>query len=322
MCAGGWGGSVKLVSICIPCHNVAPYLAAALDSVIAQTWQNLEIVVVNDGSTDGSTEILESYRTQGVKVIHETLGSASKARNRAYAEASGDYIKFFDADDLISPRMIEYQIARLNGRCDAVASSEWGRFYNNDLTTFRPNPQSVWRDMRATDWLIESWADARPMQQPGIFLIPRKILEAAGPWDEELTLIDDFEFFARVLCHAKDVHFASGATLYYRSGLTGSLSGRKGKKAVESAFHSVDRATKHLLARRNDADARQACANILQDFSHTYYPDHADLTLQMECRAKDLGGSTLSPEGPPNFQYLRKMIGWKLARRIQRAFNR
>jgi glycosyltransferase involved in cell wall biosynthesis len=307
-----------LVSVCIPCHNAAPFVGAALDSVLSQSWTALEVIVVDDGSDDASPAILDGYRKRGVQVITARCGSAAKARNQALEAATGDYIKFFDADDLLSPDHIARQIGRLGNRTDAVASSEWGRFQGDDFSSFHSNPQSVWRDMIATDWLVEAWADARPMMQPGMFLIPHKILETSGGWDEHLTLIDDFEFFARVLCHSEEVLFTPGATLYYRSGISGSLSGQKSRKGAESAFHSLIQGTSHLLERRNDDPARQSSANILQDFIYTFYPDHPDLCRQIGQKIKDLGGSNLLPDGPPAFHRIRPLIGWKLARRVQR----
>jgi len=309
---------MTLVSVCIPCHNAAPYLEAALDSLLAQNWPNLEIIVVNDGSTDGSGVILNGYKARGVRVIYEIYGSAAKARNRALAEATGDLIKFFDADDLLSSNHIRLQVECLGGRIDAVAFSEWGRFYKDDISTFKSNPQSVWQDMEASDWLVESWADARPMMQPGMFLIPREIIDAAGGWDEDLTLIDDFEFFSRIISSSQEVLFTPDATLYYRSGLDVSLSGRKSRQAVESAFDSAFKATNHLLNRRTDDEAKRSCANVLQSLVYTYYPEHADLLKVVEGRISELGGSRLLPEGPPRFQRLRGILGWRIARRIQR----
>lgn len=308
---------MRRVSICIPCHNAAPFLREALDSVLVQDWSDLEILVVNDGSTDASASILREYNSE-ITVITARCGSAAKARNRAFKESNGELIKFFDADDVMSPNLISAQVVRLGDRNDAVAVSEWGRFYDNDLATYRANLQSVWRDMKACDWLVESWADARPMMQPGMFLIPRKIVETAGGWNEELTLIDDFEFFSRILCHSNDVLFTPGAALYYRSGVVGSLSGQKGCRAVTSAFESLLQGTKQLLGHRSDAAAQRSCANLLQDFIYTYYPNHRDLCEQMERRVQELGGADLSPDGPPRFQQLNKVIGWKAARRIQR----
>lgn len=306
----------------MPCHNAARYVGAALDSALAQTWPNLEIIVVNDGSTDGSGEILADYESRGVKVFHQTNRGQCAAANRAYREANGEYIKFFDADDLLSPDFITKQMARLDGRTDAVASAEWGRFRDDDLSNFKLNPQSVWRDMEATDWLVEAWADARPMMQCALWLIPRQVLERSGGWDEELSLINDFEFFSRVLCHSEKVVFTPEATLYYRSGLSGSLSGQKSLKAVESAFHSLLKGTSHLLMRRDDPCARVSCANMLQDFIFTFYPDYRVLMERMEERITNLGGSNVRPDGPPNFHRLRKWIGWKNARRIQKVLSR
>jgi len=307
-----------LVSILIPCYNAERYVAAAIQSALDQTWPNKEIIVVDDASIDGSGAILDSFCVKGVRVIHERFGNASSARNRAFKESTGEFIKFFDADDLLEPRTIELQMERLAGSQTAVASAEWGRFYGDDLATFKPNPQSVWRDMNSLDWLVETWMDARPMMQPGMFLIPRAVLGRSGLWNEKLTLIDDFEFYARVLCHASEVRFTPGAKLYYRSGLQGSLSSRKSRAAVESAFDSVMSGTAHLLARRQDEKARLACANLLQDFIYTYYPEHGDLRKNMEERIEKLGGSSLPPSGPPRFEQLRRIIGWKLARRVQR----
>ena len=313
----GYAHEMSKVSICIPCHNAAPYVAAALESVLAQTWTGIEVIVVNDGSTDDSGAILEEFIPRGVHVIHERLGSAAKARNRAAAEATGDYIKFFDADDLLSPRHIERQMQRLAGRNDAIAISEWGRFYRDDLSTFCEERQGVCRDMEASDWLVEAFRDAHPMMQPGMFLIPRETLEAGGGWDESLSLIDDFEFFSRVLCRAEEVLFTAGATLLYRSGISGSLSGRKDRKSVESAYHSLIRGTGHLLAKRSDPAARLSCANILQDFIYTYYPDYPDLRKQITRRVAELGGSDLEPDGPPRFKQIRRIVGWRAARLAQ-----
>ena len=80
----------------------------------------------------------------------------------------------------------------MGDRQDAIASSRWGRFYSDDLSTFSLNQQSVWRDMPAIEWLVEAWADAQPMMQCGLWLIPRAIIDTAGGWDESLSLINDF----------------------------------------------------------------------------------------------------------------------------------
>lgn len=311
-----------LVSVCIPCHNAAPYVGAAIDSILAQTWPKIEIIVVDDGSTDGSGTILDTYISSKILIIHQDNRGQCAAANRALAKAQGDLIKFFDADDLLSPESIEHQIHRLNDRNDAVASACWGRFHNDDLSSFTLNPQSVWRDLSALDWLTEAWVNGQPMMQCGLWLIPRSILECSGGWDESLSLINDFEFFARVLCQAKDVLFTAHATLYYRSGLANSLSGQKSRKAMESACRSLLMGTGHLLRRRCDPAARLSCANMLQEFIYSTYPDHPDLMRMVRQRIKELGGSNLAISGGPRFHQLRRLVGWKAARRLHKLAGR
>ncbi len=297
-------------------------MAEALDSLLNQTYPNIEIIVVDDGSSDEGPEVLKRYAARGVKVISQRCGTASGARNRAFREARGEHVKFFDADDVLSADMIEKQVNRLNGRSDAVAMSEWGRFYNDDLSTYQPSRQSVWRDMDAREWLVESWTGARPMTQCGMFLIPRALLERAGGWDERLTLIDDFEFFARVLSEAREVLFTEACPLYYRSGVIGTLSGSKCDKAVGSAYLSATLGVQHLLAKRADECAKKACANIMQSFVYEYYPTRMDLIKQAEDMVQKLGGSKLEPGGGGGFHFLRRWLGWKAARRLQRAAGR
>jgi GT2 family glycosyltransferase len=314
----------QLVSILIPCFNAARYVEAAIESVLAQTWKAIEVIVVDDGSTDGSDRVLLKYAARNVRVVtpQQPLRSAAKSRNLAYQHSKGEYIKFFDADDLMHPRMIERQVQRLEDSETDVASSGWGRFYRDDIASFKLNPQSVWRDIDARDWLVEAWMDARPMTQPGMFLIPRKLMQQTGGWDEKLTLIDDFEFFTRVLSHASKVRFTADVPLMYRSGLASSLSGQKSDTALESAFHSLLRGTAHLLSTRDDANAKRACANMLQDYVYTNYPRRRDLLKSMADRIQELGGSDLTPTGPPNFHRLRKVVGWKTARLVQRLLRR
>lgn len=311
-----------LVSVCIPCYNSRKHVGETIESLLRQSYPNIEILVVDDGSSDGSINVLESYCLHGVKIyVQENSGQCSAA-NHAFRMSSGDLIKFLDSDDFLSPDSIDCQVARLDGASGAIASMPWGRFYGDDINSFSLSSQEVWKDMAPLDWLVQAWRDAQPMMQCGLWLIPRQILERSGGWDESLSLINDFEFFARVLCHAEEVRFTPGARLYYRSGIPGSLSSRKTRAAAESAFHSILKGTGHLLARRSDSEARLSCANVMQNFLYTFYPEHPDLRARMAERIAELGGSDLPPPGGPWFQRASHLIGWKAARRLQRAAGR
>ncbi len=98
-----------LVSVIIPVYNVLPYLREALDSVINQTYQNLEIIIVDDGSTDGSGAVCDEYRTDPrVKVIHQENRGLSGARNTGLDLMTGEYVSFLDSDDAFRSDAIEY----------------------------------------------------------------------------------------------------------------------------------------------------------------------------------------------------------------------
>lgn len=97
----------NLISIIIPAYNIETYLARTLDSVLAQTYQNIEVIVVNDGSKDGTGAVIDRYAAQDhrVKAIHKENGGVTSARLRGVAEATGDWIGFVDGDDTIEPQM-------------------------------------------------------------------------------------------------------------------------------------------------------------------------------------------------------------------------
>jgi glycosyltransferase involved in cell wall biosynthesis len=95
---------INIISVIVPVYNVEQYLTKCLDSIINQTYKNLEIILINDGSTDTSAEICDNYASNDsrIKVIHKRNGGLSDARNSGLKICSGDYICFIDSDDIIA----------------------------------------------------------------------------------------------------------------------------------------------------------------------------------------------------------------------------
>lgn len=106
-----WRGSMMepLITIVVPAYNLEQYLANTLDSIVAQSYKNLEIIVVDDGSTDGTETLLDRYATldSRIKVIHKENGGVTSARLRGVSESKGEWIGFVDGDDYIEPQMYE-----------------------------------------------------------------------------------------------------------------------------------------------------------------------------------------------------------------------
>jgi len=311
-----------LVSVCIPAYNAEKYIAKAIDSILTQTYENIEIIVCNDGSTDRTAAILESYALKGVKVVHQQVGySASRARNIAYKHSKGNYIKFFDADDVLSPEFIELQIRKIAGKDNAIVSSEWGRFYQDDISTFRHNPETVWKDMKPIDWIVESMKNGPNMMQPGIFLIPKRIVDQSGLWNETLSPIDDFEFFVRSFLIADDILFAKNAIMYYRSGITNSLSGKKTRLAMESMFFFTELSVNNLLTFENTDRVRKVCADCFQLRCYNFYPLHMDLYRKSNDWVNKLGGSTYRFPAGGYTKVICNLIGWKFTTKLKLFIN-
>lgn len=97
------------ISIIIPAYNIESYLSATLDSILSQTYKNIEVIVVNDGSTDGTRNVIDNYvnRDSRVKAIHKENGGVTSARLRGVSEATGEWIGFVDGDDYIENWMYE-----------------------------------------------------------------------------------------------------------------------------------------------------------------------------------------------------------------------
>jgi glycosyltransferase involved in cell wall biosynthesis len=311
-----------LVSILIPCYNAEAWLVETLESALAQTWTNKEIIVVDDGSKDRSWEIAKEFEPRGVKVLRQQNLGASAARNLALQEAQGEFIQYLDADDLLAPDKIERQIKLLSreGNSGLVASGEWARFFNSPSeANFISEP--VWRDLSPVDWLVCSWKGGG-MMHPAAWLVPRLIAETAGLWNEDLSVNDDGEYFCRVLLASQGVKFCWGAKTYYRSGNFNSLSGSKSPAAWESAFRSLELGTSNLLAKENSQRTRYICARVFQKFIYEVYPDVPDLRKQAGAKVQQLGGSDLKPLGGPMFQLLSQFVGWKQSKRIQKLVYR
>ena len=310
-----------LVSILIPAHNAAPWIRETIESALAQTWPAKEVIVVDDGSTDGTRDVVQSLRSPLVRLIAQKRRGPSAAQNEAFRHAQGTFIQRLDADDLLGPEKIARQMARLEAEPDAVAAGQWARFYGRPgEATF--NASRVAEDVTPVEWLIRECEGGGPMLQPGIWLASRRIVEAAGPWDERLTLNNDFEYFVRVVLAARRVLYTPGAHLYYRSGNASSLGSTRSAEGWRSAYLSFDLGVNALLSADSSARARRAAADLFQVLAFDAYLEHQQVVTSCERRVRELGGSQVRMGGGVLFRVIERAVGWKPAKRVQRTAYR
>jgi glycosyltransferase involved in cell wall biosynthesis len=311
--------SHALVSILIPCYNAEKWLAETLESALAQTWKNIEIIVVDDGSTDNSLAIAKTFESNKLKVISQENRGASAARNRGLLDVQGDFIQYLDADDLLSEDKISLQLKLIYREgLDYIASASWARFFNaSSEATF--TPELVWKDMSPTDWLVCSWKQGGMMPVHG-WLISRSISESAGCWNEDLSLNDDGEYFCRVILASKGVKFCENAKSFYRSGIRGSISRTVSYTAAKSALRSLELCADYLLSSENSPRTCSALATQFQLFAYQFDPFYSDLSQIAIQHVQVLGGASIPLSGGLSARLLSNIIGWKTTRKLQLFF--
>jgi glycosyltransferase involved in cell wall biosynthesis len=305
-----------LVSVLIPAYNSANWISETIQSVLAQTWPHLEIIVVDDGSTDRTLAIAQTFVSDRVQVFTQPNRGAAAARNHALCQAQGDYMQFIDADDLLASDKIAQQIKLLQSSPpNCIASGAWSRFYQHPREAAF-TLDALWQHLSPVDWLIAAWQD-NLMMHPAAWLVPRSVVDAAGEWDEGLSLNDDGEYFCRVILASQGVQFCGQAKSFYRSGISGSLSDRKSDAAYQSAYRAIALCTQHLLQVEASPRTQAACSMLFQRFIYETYPAVTALQKQAEQQVQALGGWTLLPSGSPTFEKLNKRFGWRIAKQIQ-----
>lgn len=304
-----------LVSILIPAYNSQEWIAATLRSALRQTWPNKEIIVVDDGSKDGTRAVAEKFSKQGVIVVSQHNQGASAARNKAFSLCHGGYIQWLDADDNLAPdkisRQMEFVMQCKNKRI--LLSSEWGKFlYRVKRAAFLRT--ALWEDLSPLEWLIRKMSQ-NVWMQPGCWLVSRELTEAAGPWDERLSFDDDGEYFGRVLLQSEQVKFIEGARVFYRTGGEASLSNFDGSnKKLESAWISIRLHIKYLLQMEDSERTRQAAVTYLRTWLPGFDYCRPDIVKEMKEMGLALGGEVKTIE---TVDFLRWKFAW-----MQNIFGR
>ncbi|HWQ83752.1 MAG TPA: glycosyltransferase family A protein, partial [Anaerolineales bacterium] len=184
-----------LISIMMPVYNAEKFIEQAIESVLAQTYPNFELIIVNDGSTDRTPELAVKYSDPRIRVIHQSNGGESIARNTALRHMHGEYVAFLDADDMFLERHIELGIAYLNAHpdCDGVYSDG----YHFDAHGNRSQSLSSNRRGPFEGFIFGEVARASDVFGPPICVILRRgiITRFHLEYDPEIVIGPDWDFF-------------------------------------------------------------------------------------------------------------------------------
>jgi len=307
-----------LVSILIPSYNSEKWIKSTIESALAQTWKNKEVIVVDDGSTDNTYSIAKQYESKILKIITQGNSGACVARNKAFSISQGDFIQWLDSDDLLARDKIELQLSECDNSSESrvLHSAGWGYFhYRTSQTKLKQN--ILCKDLYPSEWL-------RIRLSEGFFipthawLVSRRLTELAGPWDERLKRNQDGEYFYRVVACSEFVKFNPTAKCFYRKGNKFSISMGRSISSIESLDISNNLCVDHLLNLENNEFTRKACTIFLLRFINKIHLGDPKIILKNQKRIIELGGEITFSIETKKFSVIKYIFGTNAARILKK----
>jgi glycosyltransferase involved in cell wall biosynthesis len=205
-----------LVSVILPTYNRGWILTEAIDSVLAQDYKDYELIVVDDGSTDNTRKILDTYG-QNIIVLRQTNKGVSAARNRGIVQAAGQLVAFLDSDDLWLPLKLSKQVDFFNLNPDAVINQTEEIWMRNGV---RVNPKD--RHRKPSGMIFERSLELC-LVSPSAVMIKKTLFDAVGVFDENMPACEDYDLWLRISCRYP-VHLIDTPLIIKRGGHEDQLS--------------------------------------------------------------------------------------------------
>lgn len=309
------------ISVIIPCHNSSDFIFETLTSVLNQTYQNIECIVIDDKSTDNSNIIISEF-CKNYPYIFSLFSNPKKgacaARNFGFSISNGEYIQFLDSDDIISSAKIEKQVEALMGSPGKLAVCNTWQFHTNTNESYNTDADFLFSTDNPEDLLIRLWGGngSTNFIQTNAWLTPRKLIEENGPWDESLQKDQDGEFFARISLNSKGIIYVPNIKNYYRKHISGkSISSQLNNEHLQSNLKACELKANYLFSRTQSTIAKRAIATQFKHVAIEAWPRNIDIYKIAIEKSKRLGGSAYSPIlGGRIIEIIKLLFGWRIAK--------
>jgi|GEM_PF-709241 glycosyltransferase involved in cell wall biosynthesis len=319
-----------LVSIIIPAFNAEMYIEDCLNSVINQTYQNIEIIVVNDGSTDLTLELVNSFNDPRIILINQENKGCSASKNQGLRIANGDFIQYLDADDFLSSDKIEKQVNKLRFKKNSTAVCKTVIISDNDeINGLEIDTDLIKCGGNGKDFLLSLWGlnGRSGMVQPNAYLISKSVANEIGEWNEDISPSpdEDGEYFARVLLATETVYYTEGVNYYRKMSKTKSLSQSFSFERALNLLDTVELKFSHLFKVDNTKRVHKLYQLSISQVAYQFgvqYPKLVDYSLE-KIQVKRM--KTLRIRNPWLFMFFSYVIGFKntlLLKRLLLNYNR
>ena len=256
-----------MISIVIPAYNSERFLAQTVESILAQTVSDWRLVIVDDGSTDDTPQIMRRFAEQDARIraLTQPNGGVASARNRGWQESGTDaeYIIFLDNDDMWEPDALKILRDALDKNPSATAAAGFCRNMDADGAFLNDAP-TAWQMERTRAGKIEPCAAneaityevivcQNPIISPGMVLIRREYLEQIGQWDQSVAPADDWDIWARLTLHGPILTIPRVILRYRMHGNNASKQSGKMKQGERAFYRKLMESPQLDAARRRMA---------------------------------------------------------------------
>ncbi|TDG35294.1 glycosyltransferase family 2 protein [Pedobacter changchengzhani] len=317
--------TLPLISVIIPLYNSEKHIAETLNSIYNQTYTNIEVIVIDDGSTDNSYEVANKLKKENTIIVRQNNKGASAARNAGSKIAKGKYIQFLDADDLISDDKIASQALILEERLEFISICSTVYFKDGEEINLK-YPEKTWmsnftgskhefiRNLYGGDLV---GANLGGMVAVHSWLSPKIVLDKAGQWNEALSMDDDGEYFCRVLLASEGICFSVNGINYYRKHNSNTnLSAQLTLKGFTSMFNASLLKYSHLKDELSKDLLDKIFSIEFQQITVATYPRFNGISAQALKKTKEFGLKKIAYSAGPISTILSKIFGWKLIKYI------
>lgn len=278
------------ISVIIPCFNAEPYVGQTVGSVLEQTRPADDIIVVDDGSTDGSVDVVRQFGDR-VQLLTGRNGGGPASRNRGAAHATGDALMFLDADDVLGPTVLEALADTLTEHPGAVAACPWYRLeHEAGAWVRRPpscTPRRVGQDALAA-WLV-GW-----YHPPCSVLWSREAYELVGPWEEGLASNQDGHLMMQALARGVHLVLTDQGEAFYRRLRTGDApsvsSGRLTERGLSARLWVLEQVAQTLECEGRLRPYREVLDGALERVGREASDQYPEVTARAVALARQYAG--------------------------------
>jgi len=270
---------MPLISIILPLYNGGEFIEKTLLSIGQQSFNNAELIIIDDGSTDNSIEIIKSISSKSscsilknLKIVTQKNGGVASARNHGIEKAEGEWLSFIDQDDIWLPGKLGKQIEMLQGTNASFCYTAFSRFYADGREVIKKNGSADRKES------LRSLISGKLFIPPSTVLVKKEIAEIEGGFNSDFIPSDEWDFFLKIL-EKYDPVYCPEILVKFRSHPTSTAKTQK-RKIFEAQLKVIERHTD--IARKTGAykELKRRKANVLWHLGKEYEADNDKKTAR------------------------------------------